>query len=291
MLGSEPEAVRRQYRSTDPLKVRMRTHERYQERPIDLDRECWQAMALDATAAVLEVGCGPGRFLHYLRGQGHAGVLVGLDQSPAMLAEAHRLTAGEAAPVALVRGDAMVLPFPPGCFRWVVARHMLYHLPDIPAALREFARVLAPGGSVLAVTNAADYLPKIRQLGVDLLRAFGLPQPERAGTSFHQENGRQLLAAAYGNVEELVLDNALLFREPEPIAEYLATAFSSWSLPEESDLPRRMGEWLVAEAGRRLAAQGGVWRDPKPVVLFRCRVGNAADQRNLGAAPAPKMAT
>jgi SAM-dependent methyltransferase len=238
--------VRRQYRVVDPLKVRMQTHERYSERRVDLDAACMAALALAGDEA--------------------------------MLAEARALIGDAAPPVALVRGEANALPFRAGVFGRVVARHMLYHVPDIPGALREFARVLAPGGSVLVVTNVEGYLPKINALHDDLLRAFALPlQGQMANSfgrmalSFTRESGKPLLDAAFGRVEEILLTNALMFREPEPIADYIATMFPSWDLPEGSDLPGRMYAWLVAEAGRRLAAEGGVWRDPKAVVLFRCR--------------------
>lgn len=264
------DGVRRQYRATDPLKVRMQTHERYSERRVDLDDECLAALALRGDEAILDVGCGPGRVLHHLRGHGHTGPLVGLDQSPAMLVEARSVTADASPPVGLVRGEANALPFRDGRFARVVARHMLYHVPDIPGALHEFARVLAPGGSVLAVTNVEGYLPKIDALRDDLLRAFDLPFQERTVISFRRDNGRPLLAATFGRVEEILLINTLMFREPEPIAAYIATMFPSWDFPEGSDLPERMHDWLVVEAGRRLAAEGGIWRDPKEVVLFRC---------------------
>ena len=265
-------SIKRQYRQTDPLKVRMRTHERYEERRIDLDAECMAALALDGDEAIIDVGCGPVRFLHYLREHGHHGALVGLDQSPAMLAEAQALTGSSLPSVALLRGEAGALPLRTGAFQRVVARHMLYHVPDIPAALRAFRRALTPDGSLLAVTNVEGYLPKINALRDELLRAFGLPSPMPMGVSFSRQNGKALLADAFGHVEEILLTNTLVFRQPEPIADYIATTFVSWDLPEGSDLPERMRAWLVAEAGRRLAAEGGVWRDPKAVVLFRCSV-------------------
>ncbi|MDQ4044962.1 MAG: class I SAM-dependent methyltransferase, partial [Chloroflexota bacterium] len=73
-----------QYVTTDPLKVRMETHLRYSERQLDLDAECRSAMRLTGDETILDVGCGPGLFLSYLRDHGHRGRLIGLDQSKAM---------------------------------------------------------------------------------------------------------------------------------------------------------------------------------------------------------------
>lgn len=41
-----------------------------------------------------------------------------------------------------------------------MARHMLYHVPDIPQAIAEAARVLRPGGRFLTTTNSAYAMPE-----------------------------------------------------------------------------------------------------------------------------------
>jgi ubiquinone/menaquinone biosynthesis C-methylase UbiE len=38
---------------------------------------------------------------------------------------------------------------------------MLYHVPDAPRALSELARVLSPGGRLVAVTNGGDHLREL----------------------------------------------------------------------------------------------------------------------------------
>lgn len=45
--------------------------------------------------------------------------------------------------------DATAIPYPDGAFDTLIAHHMLEHIPDDRAALREFARVLRPGGTAL----------------------------------------------------------------------------------------------------------------------------------------------
>src|SRR5438876_3710507 len=87
-------AVRQQYRTTDPLRTRIDTHRRFSERQIDLDAECRAALGLTGDEALLDVGCGPGDWLRYLRQTGHRGRLAGLDQSPAMIAAATATTEG-----------------------------------------------------------------------------------------------------------------------------------------------------------------------------------------------------
>ena len=50
------------------------------------------------------------------------------------------------------------LPFAAGTFDAVLAMHMLYHAPDVTAAVVELRRVLRPGGVVLASTLSGDHL-------------------------------------------------------------------------------------------------------------------------------------
>ncbi|WP_412541514.1 class I SAM-dependent methyltransferase [Longispora sp. K20-0274] len=101
---------------------------------------------LSGAEAVLEVGCGNGRYLQTLRDRGHRGTVLGLDYSPGMAAEA-----GRWAPTLVA--DAQRLPVGSDLFDLVLCMHMLYHVPDVPMAVAELSRVLRPGGTVLVATN------------------------------------------------------------------------------------------------------------------------------------------
>jgi ubiquinone/menaquinone biosynthesis C-methylase UbiE len=54
-----------------------------------------------------------------------------------------------AAPIAAVAGDLEHLPFSDGSFDKAVCLSAIHHVPDMPAALREIARVLTPAGVVV----------------------------------------------------------------------------------------------------------------------------------------------
>ncbi len=72
---------------------------------------------------------------------------MGIDLSPAMVALA-RQRSPEAA---FLRGDLRALPLGADVWAGLVAFYSIIHLPpeDLPRALREFARVLRPGGLLL----------------------------------------------------------------------------------------------------------------------------------------------
>ena len=75
--------------------------------------------------------------------------VVGVDQSPEMLAEARRrlLLAGETKRVRLVEASAQELPFENESFDGLTGAYLLRYLDDHPAGLRELARVLRPGAT------------------------------------------------------------------------------------------------------------------------------------------------
>jgi arsenite methyltransferase len=118
-------------------------------------------------ATVLDVGCGPGVITAGLAGV--AGFAVGLDVSAPMLRRAATLAPPN---LALVRGNAMRLPFRDATFDAVCSTAVLMLVPDPEAALAEMLRVLAPGGR-LAVVVACRGNGLAGRLGAQIGRVAG----------------------------------------------------------------------------------------------------------------------
>ncbi|HVB77551.1 MAG TPA: methyltransferase domain-containing protein [Candidatus Nitrosotalea sp.] len=78
--------------------------------------------------------------------------VVGVDLTPQMLAQAHRLARERGlANVSWVNADAHRLPFADACFDVYTARAAPHHFADLQGALLEAARVIRPGGRVCLV--------------------------------------------------------------------------------------------------------------------------------------------
>jgi SAM-dependent methyltransferase len=108
---------------------------------------------------VIDLGCGPGQVARYLAGRGaHS---IGLDLSPQMLRQARLQADGP-----FVCGDLRALPFRSARASGAVAFYSIQHLPrqDLPVALEEIRRVLAPGGFLVIATHLGQgevYVPEL----------------------------------------------------------------------------------------------------------------------------------
>jgi predicted TPR repeat methyltransferase len=96
---------------------------------------------------VLDAGCGTGLVGRALRRGGYDGRLVGLDVSAASLEQA----AGSGVYTSVQMGDLQrPLEFDDDAFSGLICVGVMTYVPHVDAAWREFARVVAPGGVVVA---------------------------------------------------------------------------------------------------------------------------------------------
>jgi SAM-dependent methyltransferase len=101
-------------------------------------------------AAVLDAGCGTGRYALELARLGYR--VTGLDRSPELLAEARRAAEASVAPAAFVLGDLLALPAARSSYDALLCRGVLNDILEDSgrdAAFRAFAGALRAGGVLL----------------------------------------------------------------------------------------------------------------------------------------------
>lgn len=105
----------------------------------------------DALGPALDVATGTGDLAFALADCVNVTKVVGVDLLPEMLTIANRrLASGSShgSAIQFIQGDALRLPFPSGSFIGATAGFSLRNMPDVPSAIQEMARVVAPGGRV-----------------------------------------------------------------------------------------------------------------------------------------------
>jgi SAM-dependent methyltransferase len=188
----DPETVRREYATDAGLARRIAAY-RFAEGP-DAREVTFAAVSEARPGRVLEVGCGQGVLAERIASELGAAI-VAIDQSE------HMVELTRARGVTAQVGDVQELPLRDAEFDVAVAAWMLYHVPDVDRALAELARVLVPGGRLVAVTNAAAHLDEL----ADLLGVTREP------TGFSGENGERLLRRHFARVERREAFGSIVF--------------------------------------------------------------------------------
>lgn len=120
---------------------------------------------------VLDVGCGPGIFIHELLERGCQ--VWGVDISPKMIEQAQkRVRENElTAKVKFLVGDTEHMSFSNNFFDCVLCIGVLEYVDDEKKSLEEISRVLKPGGDlILTVPNVASPFNKLDRLLMKLFR-------------------------------------------------------------------------------------------------------------------------
>ncbi|MFF3432159.1 class I SAM-dependent methyltransferase [Streptomyces sp. NPDC002602] len=180
---------------------------------------------------VLDIGCGRGASTLALTRTLPASRILAIDASHAMLAATRdRLTQAGGA-VTTMQADFHHLPLDTGSASLAVAAFCLYHAPDPRVVLREMARCLHPGATVILVTKAADSYASLDRL---VARARLDPNAtSRTGLygAFHSANMRAIAENVLDVREVHHETHRFWFRDLAHTAAYLATT-PKYQLPD-----------------------------------------------------------
>lgn len=140
------------------------------------EKQAWvqilaEALEAQRSVRVLDVGTGTGALALLLAEMGHNA--IGIDLSEAMLKIAQEKAQKAGLRVEFRKGDAEAPPFPQESFDAVVSRHVLWTLPNPEKAVREWRRILRPGGRVIVIDG--NWSRKDRTWLQELWRVSAMP--------------------------------------------------------------------------------------------------------------------
>lgn len=177
-------------------------------------------VAWDGTQVVADIGCGNGLDLRRLVPEGRCRHAIGVDLSAGMLRPLTELTS--TGRLSLIQADAQRLPLHDNSVDVALAMYMLYHVPDVDAAVGELRRIVKPGGTMLAGTNNGSTMAEVHGLlDAAVSRALGRPVRAWPALSFTTETGTAILARHFSSVTVRTHDIALVFPSAQPVIEYL----------------------------------------------------------------------
>ena len=218
--------LKKQYRDASNLNKRVQLHDLFSVNHYGWQRWVFDQLDLAPRSRILELGCGPGHlWLENLTRISDGWEITLSDLSAGMVEQARQNLAGKG-PFQFKVINTQSIPGEEEQFEAVIANHMLYHVPDRPAALREIRRVLKPGGHFHASTVGERHLVEIRDLIVQFdpaLAAWGC-----VSASFTLENGLAQLAPWFGGIQLTRYGDALEVTEAAPLVDYI---LSGWAQP------------------------------------------------------------
>jgi SAM-dependent methyltransferase len=200
---NDAQLVREEYASEAGLEARRSIYAR--AAGPDAREETFRIIAALEPVDVLEVGCGPGELSEQIARDLRATV-VAVDISERMV----ELARGRGVDARV--GDVQTLPFDDASFDCVVAAWMLYHVADVDVGLAEMARVLRPGGHLVAVTNSESHLAEARAVGAVDMRGL---------SPFSRENAEPQLRRRFTAVERHDVDGTVTFAGHADVRRYV----------------------------------------------------------------------
>jgi SAM-dependent methyltransferase len=219
--GTNREILTQKAYATDrALAIRQRTHEQYSVPQINFAEWVLSRTEWHGDECVLDIGTGSGSYFDAIRERIPNGRLIAGDLSFGMVRKArqkHRLDE-------ILNTDVQALPFPRRTFDLVLANHMLYHVPDLNAALSEIHRVLKPTGTLVAATNSQYNLPELEQIirrTYSLLGARNTEVELLRPYQFYLEDASIKAGRHFFAVARYDLPGALVFPSAQPVIDYV----------------------------------------------------------------------
>lgn len=220
-LTNAETSLKSQYRNSGNISARIRLHSLYSVNGQGWFPWLYEQCQVGWGMKVLELGCGNAALWteNANRLPEHLSVTLS-DISEGMVREVRREAGLDVGRFSFEAFDCHDIPYPQETFDLVVANHMLFYCEDIPKVLEEARRVLKPGGHLVCSTYGADHMKEISGLVTEFDGRIALSADCLYGR-FGRENGADMLARCFADIEWHSYEDSLRIDAPEPLIEYI----------------------------------------------------------------------
>jgi ubiquinone/menaquinone biosynthesis C-methylase UbiE len=247
---ADPGYVNNQYRTASNLNARIRLHQEFSTNKYSWQRWLFDQFKFMPKSRILELGCGTGNLWLENLDRISAGLEIILsDFSEGMLEQAQQNLKNSLSSFQFKLIDAQAIPFGDAGFDFVIANHMLYHVPDRGKALSEIKRVLKPTGRFYSSTGGCNHLKEL----CDLVSRFDSQLSswgKLISDTFSLENAPAQLGDYFANVSLYRYADSLVVTDAHMLADYILSGRIKLSSEQQLDLAKFVEQELKAHDGK-----------------------------------------
>jgi len=216
MIVNNPNNVARQFKNDGALSYRMSFYEKYDTSPTDYPSWLFEKYKFFQGCSILELGCGNGRHWESrIERLPEKTSLILSDISMGMLSD----VSVRFPDITIKRIDAQSIPYDDKSFDFVIANHMLFHVPDLGCVLSEIYRVLKDGGILYAATDSNNGMREFFRKIIEEYDIYSSAFSEQL--SFNAENGEKILIEYFDKVRKYEYAWPLSVTDPSDIIIWL----------------------------------------------------------------------
>lgn len=186
---------------------------------IDIIEEVSKCIDFQNTKNILDIGCGNGDLLIYMRKQGFSGELVGMDISEGIMKPGIDQSKKEKLNINFETGTAEKLRFSDETFDVITAKHMIYHVPNMQKCVDEAYRCLKKDGIFIVTLNSGSTRPLLNKTIAEASKKAGLDRishERRLTTEMFPQ-----LSKKFSYVEFKEFKNEIIMEDPKIYIDYL----------------------------------------------------------------------
>lgn len=233
-IMTDPTHVMNQYKDDSKLTTRISLYEKYGQHPRHYTD--WLHLHYDFTpgCTIVELGCGTGKdWWERMDALPHGAKLMMSDFSTGMV-DRLRQRFGHHPQTEIRHLDIQSIDLMDDCADVVIANSMLYHVPDLPKAIREIRRILKPGGTFYAAGPGANegMLGFVRRTLPNVCPDAQLPD----SLTFSALNGEEILRDQFDEIAIHHYTNELAVTCVDDLVDFIYTmATLEGILPADRD--------------------------------------------------------